>query len=268
MSTSSSRLNDIEFLTRSSNRLDVLEAIRDTPRSRRELRDDTTFSRVTLSRILNDLTERGWVVPRNGRYEITPEGAIVVTEVRRLFRNLDAADALGETLAWLPTSQFDFELGRLADAEVLIPEGYDLTGQIRWVARRVRNGGHIRSVGTWVAAEILEVFVELTSTGNCRLECVVEASVLDHVQEDAELQQLVGSLLESDQVRLYQYDGTEAKTTMSVFPDGVLLCGRRDAQSFPQAVGSTDDTVVAWATAHIGSLRDESIPLTADAFTA
>lgn len=268
MYTSSSRLNDLEFLTRSSNRLDVLDAILDTPRSRRELRDDTAFSRVTLSRILNDLTERGWVAPRNGHYEITPEGAIVGAEVRRLVTNLDAVDTLGETLAWLPTDQFDFELGRLANAEVLVPDGYDLTGQIRWVAHRVRNGGYIRSVGTWVAAEILESFVELTTTGNCRFEGVVEASVVDHVRADAELQPLVEALLESDQVCLYKYEGAEAKTTMSVFPDGVLLCGRRDAQSFPQAVGSTDDTVVAWATAHFESLRDESILLTSDAFTA
>lgn len=146
------RLDDVEFLVRSTNRLDVLDAIRTAPRSRDELREDTDVSRVTLSRILADFEDRRWIARRNGHYESTPEGTVVAAEVGRLFGNLAAVDALGPTLRWLPTERFDFELGRLAGAEVMVPDGHDLTAQIRWVSGRIAEANRVRAVATWVAS--------------------------------------------------------------------------------------------------------------------
>lgn len=268
MYAGSERLNDVEFLIRSTNRLDVLSAVRDGPRARRDLRAETDFSRVTLSRILGDLTDRGWVTRNTDHYEITPAGEVVATEVGRLFANLEVIDTLDETLRWLPTDRFDFELRRLADAEVMLPDEHDLTAQIRWVDARIRDADRIWSVGTWVAAELLETVVESTAAGELRCEAVLEGRVVDHVRDDPELRESARVLLESDRADLYRYDGDDAEITMSILSDGVLLCGKRGARSFPEAVATTDDVVVEWATTRFDSLRAEATPVDPGVFTA
>lgn len=267
MYSGSSRLDDVEFLTRSTNRLDVLDKIGHAPRSRRDLRDDTDFSRVTLSRILGDLADRGWIVRRNGTYEATAEGTIVGAEVTRLFDNLAAVDTLGRTLRWLPTEKFDFELGRLADAEVMLPGSPDLTEQIRWVGRRLRDAPSVCSVATWLSSDVLEVLVESTVHGDCTFDGVVAGHVVEFVRDHPEFREPVQALLATDGATLHRYDGCEATVTMSIYPDGVLMCGRRDETSFPEAIGSSDEAVVAWAAAHFEDLRADSVPLDADSFT-
>lgn len=267
MYSGSSRLDDVEFLTRSTNRLDVLDKIGHAPRSRRDLRDETDFSRVTLSRILCDLTDRGWIVRRHGTYEATAEGTVVGAEVTRLFANLAAVDTLGRTLRWLPTEQFDFELGRLADAEVMLPGSPDLTEQIRWVGRRLRDAPSVCSVATWISSDVLEALVESTVRGDCTFEGVVEGHVVEFVRDHPELRQPVAALLDSDRAALYRYDGSEATVTMSIFPDGVIMCGQQDETAFPEALATGDEAVVAWATAHFEDLRADAHQLDADAFT-
>lgn len=267
MYAGSSRLDDVEFLVRSTNRIDVLDAIRTAPRSRRELREETDFSRVTLGRILGDLEDRRWIVRRNGYYDATTEGTIVAAEVGRLFANLEAVDTLGGTLRWLPTDRFDFELGRLATAEVMISEGHDLTDQLRWVAERIGNADRVRSVATWISSEILAVLLESTIDREATFESVVAGYVVEHVLGVPELRDLVQELLATDRATLYRYDGDEDEVTMSIFSGGVLLCGQQDARSFPEAVATTDDVVVAWAESRFESLRAEATPVDATAFT-
>jgi predicted transcriptional regulator len=268
MYAGSDRLSDVEFLIRSTNRLDVLEAVADGPRDRHDLRMATDFSRVTLSRILGDLVERGWVTRIDTEYEITAEGEIVAREVRRLFGNLEALDMLEGTVRWLPTERFDFELSRLADAEVMLPDEHDLTAQIRWVEGRIEATDRVRSVGTWVAAEILDTLVESTVNGDCRCECVVESHVVDHIRDTPELRTSVRELLASDRASLYRYDGDDAEITMSILSDGVLLCGQQDARTFPEAVASTDEAVVDWATGRFESLRGQATRVDPSVFTA
>lgn len=268
MYAGSKRLNDVEFLIRSTNRLDVLSAVQRNPRDRRDLRAETDFSRVTLSRILGDLTDRGWITRNNDHYEITPEGEVVATEVERLFANLEVIDTLSETLRWLPTERFDFELQRLADAEVMLPDEHDLTAQIRWVESRIQATDRIRSVGTWVAAEILETVVETTIDGELRCECVLEGRVIDHIRDDPELRESARVLLASDRANLYRFDGDRAEMTMSILSDGVLMCGKQGARSFPEAVATTDEAVVEWATARFESIRADATPVELGLFTA
>ncbi len=268
MYAGSDRLNDVEFLVRSTNRLDVLTTLQEGPRDRRDLRADTDFSRVTLSRILGDLTDRGWITRTDGRYEITPEGEIVATELNRLFANLDVIDTLNETLRWLPTERFEFDLRRLADAEVMLPDAHDLTAQIRWVESQIQGTDRIRSVGRWVASEILETLVESTVGGECRCECVLEDMVVDHIRDDPELRESVRALLESGRASLYRYDGDDAEITMSILSNGVLMCGKHDARSFPEAVATTDEVVMEWAIGRFESLRADATPIDTAEFTA
>jgi predicted transcriptional regulator len=85
-----SPLDTIEYLARSDHRVEVLDAIRTTPRTREEIRDLTDASRVTAGRIIADLEDRGWIVRRGTEYEATTSGRFVAREFSRLMRNLEA----------------------------------------------------------------------------------------------------------------------------------------------------------------------------------
>lgn len=158
-------LVDVEFLLGSANRLDVLDAIHTAPRDRHELRERTGASRVTCSRVLGDLEDRSWIVRRNGTYQLTPRGAAVAREIERLFDNLEAVDGLDGTLQWLPIEQFDFELGRLADATVITSTDRELTAAITRTADRVRDTTRVRNVATGISAEVVDAYLDAATTG-------------------------------------------------------------------------------------------------------
>lgn len=80
----------LAFLVGSWNRFGVLSALATRPRTRDDLVELTETSRPTLSRILSDLTDRGWIVRRNDEYEATPKGAVVATEVEQFVENIKA----------------------------------------------------------------------------------------------------------------------------------------------------------------------------------
>lgn len=85
-------LDDVEFLARSSSRVEVLDTLRERPCTRAELKDVTDTSRVTFDRTLDDLDERNWLVRSDGRYEATSEGAFITTEIDRLRSRLTESE--------------------------------------------------------------------------------------------------------------------------------------------------------------------------------
>lgn len=80
--------DDVEFLANSWNRFEVLDAVAESPRTRTELKELTNVSRVTLSRVLSDLEDRGWIVRETDRFEATNNGAVVAAAVSRLLDRL------------------------------------------------------------------------------------------------------------------------------------------------------------------------------------
>lgn len=260
-------LDEVEFLVRSANRLDLLAAIRDRPRTRRELRAVTDSSRVTLSRILGDLEDRGWIERVDGRYEPTPEGSVVAREVARLFDNLGTVENLGETLRWLPVEAFDFELARLADATVVTPTERDLTAPITRTARRVREARRVRNVATGVSAEVIDAYLA-DAEWDRSCESVLHARVFDFVEGDPNLCRKLAELVAVDHVSVYRYDGEEPPVMLTVCDDVVVLCGRSDSRSSPEGVETDDPAVRAWATDAFESYRENAEPVDTGAFTA
>ena len=53
-------LETVAYLSRTENRIEVLEALAEQPRSSRALRQVTGVSKATVNRILNEFEERTW----------------------------------------------------------------------------------------------------------------------------------------------------------------------------------------------------------------
>lgn len=122
-------LGNIAFLARSSNRVRVLEALADGPRSRRDLGDLTDASRATLARVLAELEERRWIERSGDHVLATPLGRLVYEEFAPLVDAMRAADVLRE-VAHLVPDDAGLELGAFADATVERPNAGDPTAHM------------------------------------------------------------------------------------------------------------------------------------------
>lgn len=263
-----SSIEALDYLSRSPSRVTVLEALHEAPRTQPELRELTDVSRVTLSRVLANFEGRGWVERTDGRYVTTPEGGYVASEVTRLLSNLDMVDSLDGAMAWLPTEHFDFDLACLRDADVATSSWGDHTAQIRRVATVIEDAGCIRATASGVSREVVDAICVAAVEGDASFDCVYDATALDIVRSDAGLRRQHRELLESGNADILRYVGDQSRLLMVMTcDDTVLLCGHDEDGPPPGTLESTDERVYAWAEGYIDSVRADTQPLDADAFS-
>jgi len=141
--------SDIEFLSRSMNRLRILVELAKAPQSQADLQRELDIPRTTLRRNLIQLADRQWIEERTSEnvYSILPPGELVTEGFHELLRDADTADRLAsfmerypesipldtETLAdctitccrtenpYAPTIRFDTLLGETDGFRVLLP---------------------------------------------------------------------------------------------------------------------------------------------------
>lgn len=258
-------LEPVEYLIRSPNRVTVLDAIDERPRERHELRELTDVSRVTLSRVLANFEDRGWIERTNGRYEITAEGAFVATEITGLLANMQTLESLDGAMAWLPTEAFDFDLRHLRDADVATSSWGDHTGQIRRVAEVTKGADRIRGTASGVSRGVVDAVWDVTVEGDASFEGIYDATALEIVRNDDELRRQHRELHESGNAELYRYVGEETPLLMVMTcDDTVLLCGHDEDGPPPGTLESTDERVHAWAEGYIDAARDDARPIDGD----
>jgi predicted transcriptional regulator len=247
-------LEEVEFLSRSPNRVTVLDALTAGPVGRYDLEEATGVSRATLGRILEDFEERGWVVEADREYETTQLGSYVAREFTGLLERFEAVPALNEVAQWFPEGGFDFDLGRLADAEVVRSTKRNALAPTTHIARRLRSADRARLVTYSVLPDVMEVCWRGTIGGNLELVSVLDHGALAGFGTDPQLVEQAQAMLESGRAEVILYDG-DVPSTVFIVDDVVLLC-LSGGEGAPQAVVETDDeAVVAWAESTIDDYR-------------
>ena len=103
-------LDEIEYLSRSENRVQVLKSLTRDALTRRELQDEVGASQATLSRIFQDYESRQWIQKRDAVYETTALGSWVANCLSALQKALSVSDELQEFEPWLPTDVDGFNV--------------------------------------------------------------------------------------------------------------------------------------------------------------
>lgn len=257
-----SRIEPIEYLARSPSRLRVLDAIADCPRSRTELKDSTDVSRVTLSRMLSNFEDRGWIDRTNGEYTVTAEGAYVAEEVGQLLGNLATLDHLDGAMSWLPVEAFTFDLARLRDADVSTADWGDHTGQIRAVVDSLEGGTCIRATASGVSRDVLAALRTATVEDGATLEAVLDQTALEIVRGDPELARQVRDMQAQAGVDVRAYAGpAEPLLMVTVCDETVILCGHDPDGPPPGTLETTDEQVRDWAASYIDEIRSAASPV-------
>lgn len=243
----------IEYLARSDHRLDVLNAIREAPRTRSEIRSMTDASRVTVGRIIADLEDRNWIVRRGNEYEATTSGRFVAAEFTRLQDNLEAFRSLPSILEWLPHDDPPLELRRLDDATVITADEGDLIAPIRHGLEHIAKSDHLRAVGNGITQEYAEAIQDAVEDGQTNT-MIGPPEMVEAIRADQELQKTMRAILETGRASFFEYGGDGVLPVMQIGDDSVTIC----SGDHREMVETEADAVYEWAMLYFESLQAES----------
>jgi predicted transcriptional regulator len=258
----------ITFLVGSWNRFEVLDALRPSSRTREELRQKTGVSRPTLSRILSDLSDHGWIFRRNNEFEATPQGKVIAAEFNQLVDDIETAEKLDGALEWLPTDLLGFDLARLADCQVLTARPEDQTGPMRQLANRIETTAQMRVIATGVTYEVVDAVCQAGLAGELTVRCVLDDQGLDAIRTHADLDEGFGEMVERGSCHAYHDVGDDDLIDCNLLDDVVMFCGHSEDGRPAGVLLSDDASVGSWMRYYFESVCDDSVPLQADSFTA
>ena len=241
-----SALAEIEFLARSSNRVDVLRSLAAERRTRTDLAAATGASQATLGRILEDFEDRTWIRREGSEYVATATGRLVAEGFTNLLSIVETERELRSIVRYLPTHAMDFDLGHLDDATITVPSETRPSAPVQRLLGLLRNADEVRIVSHAFNEQSLRVITERTVDEDQTFRGVFSRTAIDALADDPALRDRLESILdaESATVRIAG-DGTPLAMTIA---DEVVHLLLRDENGILRASLDTDEQAVrSWA---------------------
>ncbi|NHN43250.1 winged helix-turn-helix domain-containing protein [Halorubellus sp. JP-L1] len=253
----------IEFLARSTNRVQLLETLRDRDQATRDdLRSAVSASRTTVSRNLDALVERGWIQQGDGTYALAPGVEDVLDDFLELEETVGALDHLQPFLEWTDRDAFDVDLSLLRDATVVVPEPGNPWAMVNAHVNRVRESTDDRVAIPVIGLHAYEAVHEKFVNGDARGEIVVSEHVAETMTTDPDYVPLTRELLEVEALELYRTTD-DVPFYLGVLDD-VVQVGVDEAGEPRALLETSNDAVREWAHERLGALRSRAEPVTVD----
>jgi len=254
-------LEDVGYLSRSANRVVILDALTDGAASRRELAEVTGVPRTTLDRIVNELDDRGWAErTTDGDYVATPAGTHLMQQFSPFLDAVEALQRLGEAVEWLPDEELDIGLEHFRDASVRRPEMGDPVDGVEYMTRLVRDASEFRTLTHLVPpTSLLRALSEGVVSSRLSLEAVSSQTDTNFPSEQPDRRQLWRDMLEAD-ADLYLCEGP-VPCNLWIIDETVLIKKSRPGsidESYGAPIVSTDGTVRSWAHDLIDRYRSDA----------
>lgn len=200
-------LDEIEYLSRSENRVQVLKLLTRDALTRHELQDQIGASQATLSRILQDFEKRQWIQKRDTFYETTALGSWVADCLSALQQALSVSDELQEFEPWLPTDIDGFDVSWLADAEVITPTQIEPNTPMDQVEHSLRTGQHVRILSYAYNKTCLDANVTAVRERGQRYEAVYSDEAIQSLSDNPQWGDQLETVLEFDTTAISAYNG-------------------------------------------------------------
>lgn len=257
-------LEDIAYLSRSENRVKILDALTTRAYPRRELEEATGTSRTTLGRILSEFEDRGWAKrAADGDYVATPQGEHVAAEFTPLVGAMETIETLGDAIAGLPIGELSIGLHHFSDATVRRPDANEPVKPVRRLTELLREASTFHAL-TFLSPPLAvgNAMHDSMSAGSLSGDHVLTGGLVEHMRERPEGPPPWADYIEAG-ARIYRYEG-RIPCNLFVVDDIVLIANdRSDANEF---IESDDDTVREWALELIEAYREDAERLEAEAF--
>lgn len=253
------------FLARSEHRLHVLDLLANGTRSREELRERSEATRVTLSRILGDLEDRGLVRRRDTdrRYEVTAFGEVVHQDFARLLGTVSVGQRFPDLVSRLPTDWFDFDIGCLADGERVHGKSADPLAAARVVANALRDCTSCEAlVGTFTALPMHAHEEDIRAGTEAAANIVFDAGVTETMLEDPSLRATWQRIeAATDETVYYSLDEQLPCTVDLIDDETVFLTVSRDQRADFDIISCSHPDVLGWAKRVVAEHRDRAVAL-------
>ncbi|WP_227132974.1 helix-turn-helix transcriptional regulator [Halorubellus salinus] len=244
----------VEFLSRSSTRVRLLETLRDRGRvTRDELRSELSASRTTVSRNLEALCERGWVGTTDREYALTPGTDAIVERFLDLESTVATAERLRPFLEHVDREAFDVDLSLLDDATVTVPRAGDPLAMVNAHVSAIKRSTDAVAAVPFLGLHACEAVHETVVDGDARVELVASDDVVATFLEGPSYAELAADLQAADGFTL-----TRASADVPFYVgvlDDVAQVGVDDDGEPRALLETTDPAVREWARATIDSLR-------------
>ncbi len=257
-------LEEIEFLALSPNRVAVLNALRESPSTRRELEDETGASQPTLGRILRDFDKRNWITRTSDGYDVTATGRLIAAGFTDLRRIVETELTLRDVVEWLPTDEMAFDLLALRDATITTPSQTRPGAPVGRVTETIRGANRVRIVSYAFNERSLETVCRNVLEDDQTFEGVFSATAIDALADDSALRERLRELLETDRAEIRVFDGN-VPHAVTVADDVVSLMIRDDDGVLQAALDTDNQHVRMWGEGLHERYWEESNPLEADA---
>lgn len=258
--TTSTPLEDLEFLARSEHRVTVLETLVEEPTSRAALRATTGASRSTIGRALRAFEDRNWIRKVGNRYEATQLGAFVAAGLGDLLARLETERTLRDAWPLLPPEASGFTVEMAAGAVVTVAEAAAPYRPVNRFASLLRRTDRFRFVGTDVALlePCTDEFRRLVLDG-MEAEIVAPSPVAEYVLSN--YREHCAPALESGNLTVSVHDDVPSYG-VGLFDDRIAVSCNDPASGMVRLLIDTDAPAAReWAESLFETYRREARPL-------
>lgn len=241
------------------NRFPFMEALWEEPKEKRTLVSELDCSRSTVDRGIRDLESLDLVAYVDGCYQLTPLGEAVATGVADLTATVDLRLQYEPFLQWMPEGEFDLELERLRDADLLLPERGDPYAMVNRHVATVGQADTMRAVLPLTGLHAYQTGHEQVVENGAQAELVVTPEVAHTMQVNPDYAGLTEDLAATGRFQIYEYDG-DIPYFVGVFDDTVQI--GVDEAGEPRAIVETENSEVRrWAEATFEEYKQQAAPV-------
>lgn len=260
-------LEDIAYLSRSGNRVAVLELVATNPHTPREIREVVDASRSTIRRILAELVERDWAERTpDGDIVATVKGEHVVATFTPLAGSLQAIRELDEAVAWLPSDELSIDLHHFSDATVRRGDPASPAAEASYLHDRLRDASTLSNlVSVGPPLSMMKTTRDGVVSGRLTATTVLTERVVEYLRSHSEQLPLWQDYINAG-ARVYYYEG-EIQCHLFIVDDTVLVGNNQPEVVRPcEFVETDDETVLSWARELIESYRADATRLGPETF--
>lgn len=258
-------LEEVEFLARSQNRVEVLRLLADETQTRRSLAEATEASQATLGRILEDFTDRSWVTQEGSDYVATATGEMIADGVTDLLSILETETKLRDVVGYLPTRSMTFDLRCLADATVTVPSLTRPSAPLQRTLEAMDAAASLRAFSHTLNEQSLLKVRERVTAGDQTFEAVLSAGAVQALATDSLLWTKLRTLASDARAEIRIRD--EDIPLAVIIADGTVYLLVRDDEGLLRASLHTDEPAVRdWATESFDGYWESADLFDPDAF--
>jgi predicted transcriptional regulator len=239
-------LDEIEFLARSANRIEVLAALADSPHTRQALAERIGVSQPTLGRILRDLSERQWVRTDGERYHATGTGRLVATGITDLRERLVTEAKLRDIIEWFPSDAVDVGLNHFADARITMPTQTRPNAPIKRMVELLGETDRARLLSHAFNEQKLRVVHDRTVSGDLTTRGVFGKEAIEAITATADLRDLLADTVASEAAEI-RVVTEEIPVAIELTDDRTHLLLRGNEGIVRASLDTDDAAVREWA---------------------